>query len=132
MVDMYTIYVYCNPGTNIPELSTFLFVDFSSFSFSSHKQYCCKYFCNRSHSCEKVMVIYLGSIPGYIPMYKITRLQVQVQIYQLIPTFLQYGCIRYQNIRNSVDFIDFNQIITPVSKKTWEIVDGTVLFALHG
>lgn len=60
-VDMYTyglfIYVYWSPGMSIPKLSNLLFVDFSSFSFSSHKQHCHKHFCNTSHSSEKVMAI---------------------------------------------------------------------------
>lgn len=132
-VAMYTcglfIYVYCNPGMNIPKLSSFLFVDFSSFRFSSHKQYFHEHFCNIAHSCEKVMHMYLGYTLGYIPMCRITGLYMQVQIYQVIPIFPQYGCIRHQNIRNS-DFIDFHQIITHITKKTWEVGSGTILFAL--
>lgn len=62
-------------------------------------------------------------------MCRITGLYMLVQIYQAIQIFPQCGCIRYQNIRNSVDFIDFNQIIIAhICKKTWKIVGGTILF----
>ena len=131
-VDMYTyglfIYVYWSPGMSIPKLSSFLLVDFSSFRFSSHKQHCHKHFCNISHSSEKVMAIE-DYIPGYIPVCRITGLYVQIQIPQVIPIFPQYGCISYQNVRSSVDFVDFNQIIIiHIYKKTWDIVGGTIQF----